>query len=88
MALNETQDFIALIDVLGTAIAEAKKDGSVDWKDAPKLVPVMVALKSALNGSDKIAEELKEAYDNPVLANLLLDQLMAASMKLLDAVLK
>lgn len=88
MALNETQDFIALIDVLGTAIADAKKDGHIDWKDAPKLVPVMVALKSALNGSDKIAEELKEAYDNPVLANLLLDQLMAASMKLLDAVLK
>lgn len=86
--MKETQEFIELLDVLGNALQDAKKDGIVDWKDAPKLVPVMIALKTALNGSEKIAGELKEAYENPVLANLLLNQLMNASMKLLDAVLK
>lgn len=88
MALKETQEFIELIDVLANAVASAKEDGAVSWRDAPKIVPVIVALKTAVSGADQIAIELKDAYDNPQLANLLLNQLMNASLKLLDAVLK
>lgn len=86
--MKETQEFIELIDTLANAVAAAKEDGAISWRDAPKIVPVIVALKTAVNGSDQIASELKEAYANPQLANLLLNQLMSASIKLLDAVLK
>lgn len=88
MAMKETQEFIELIDTLANAVAAAKEDGAISWRDAPKIVPVIVALKTAVNGSDQIASELKEAYEHPQLANLLLNQLMSASIKLLDAVLK
>lgn len=86
--MKETQEFIELLDVLANAVAAAKEDGQIGWRDAPKIVPVIVALKTAVNGSDQIAAELKEAYEHPQLANLLLNQLMNASIKLLDAVLK
>lgn len=86
--MKETQEFIELIDTLANAVAAAKEDGAISWRDAPKIVPVIVALKTAVNGSDQIASELKEAYEHPQLANLLLNQLMSASIKLLDAVLK
>lgn len=88
MALKETQEFIELLDTLANAVAKAKEDGEISWRDAPKIVPVIVALKTAVNGSDQIANELKEAYEHPQLANLLLNQLMNASIKLLDAVMK
>ena len=88
MALKETQEFIELLNSLANAVEKAKEDGIISWRDAPKIVPVLVALKTAVNGSDQIADELKKAYENPQLANLLLNQLMTASIKLLDAVMK
>jgi hypothetical protein len=87
MAVKETQEFIELLDVLGSAILEAKEDGKVDWKDAPKILPVLGALRTAVMGADKIVGELKEISDSPALSNLVLNQALTASLKLARAVL-
>lgn len=87
MAVKETQEFIELLDVLGNAIFEAKEDGKVDWRDAPKILPVLGALRTAVLGADKIMGELKEISESPALSNLVLSQALAASLKLAKAVL-
>jgi hypothetical protein len=87
MAVKETQEFIELLDVLGNAILEAKEDGKVDWKDAPKILPVLGALRTAVLGADKIVGELKEISDSPALSNLVLNQALTASLKLARAVI-
>lgn len=87
MAVKETQEFIELLDVLGSAILEAKEDGKVDWKDAPKILPVLGALRTAVMGADKIMGELKEISESPAMSNLVLNQALEASLKLARAVL-
>ena len=88
MALKETQEFLELLDVLGTAIAEIKEDGKLDWRDAPKILPVLGALRTAVMGADKITGELREISESPAMANLILNQALTSSLKLARAVLK
>jgi hypothetical protein len=87
MAVKETQEFIELLDVLGSAILEAKEDGKLDWRDAPKILPVLGALRTAVMGADKIVGELREISESPALSNLVLNQALEASLKLARAVL-
>ena len=88
MALKETQEFLELLDVLGTAIEEIKADGKLDWRDAPKILPVLGALRTAVMGADKIIGELREISESPAMANLILNQALTSSLKLARAVLK
>ncbi len=83
--MKETQEFIELLDVLGNSILEAKEDGKIDWRDAPKLVPVLLALRTGIMGAEKIHEEIRA---NPELTNLILDQVLNASLKLARAVVQ
>ncbi len=87
MAVKETQEFIELLDVLGSAILEAKEDGKLDWRDAPKILPVLGALRTAVMGADKIVGELREISESPALSNLVLNQALEASLKLARAVI-
>ena len=87
MAAKETQEFIELLDVLGNAILEVKEDGKLDWKDAPKILTVLGALRTAILGADKIVAELKEISESPALSNIVLNQALGASLKLAKAVI-
>ena len=85
---KETQDVIQLIKVLAKAMSDAKADGKINILDMPKLAPVLIALKIAVDGSDKIAGEIKAASaDLETLTTLLTDSL-AAMLALVDAVIK
>ena len=87
MAVKETEEFIELLDVLGDAILEAKEDGKIDWRDAPKILPVLGALRTAIIGSNAIIGELREISQSPALSNLVLNQALTASLKLARAVI-
>lgn len=85
---KETQDVIQLIRVLAKAMSDAKADGKINIFDMPKLAPVLIALKVAVDGSDKIAGEIKAASaDLETLTTLLTDSL-GAMLALVDAVIK
>lgn len=85
---KETGDVIQLVRVLATAMSAAKSDGKIDIFDVPKLAPVILALKAAVDGSDKIALELKAAsHDLATLSSLLSDS-VTAMLALVDAVVK
>lgn len=58
--IKETQEAITLISKMADAIAAAKADGSIDWKDLAKLGPVVVAMKAAVDGGNLIPAELKD----------------------------
>jgi hypothetical protein len=85
---KETQDVIQLIRVLAKAVSDAKADGHINILDMPKLAPVLLALKAAVDGSDKIQAEIKAAsVDLATLTELLTDSL-SAMLALVDAVVK
>lgn len=88
MSLKQTQEFIELIEVLARELEEAKADGKVNWKDAHRLLPVVVAVRSAYKDADQILVEIKDISENPQITNLLLNQLLNASIKLINAALK
>lgn len=59
MAMKETIDLFELVDALANAKIAAMKDGVVDWRDTPKVAPVVVALIAAFKGSEEIKAELQ-----------------------------
>jgi hypothetical protein len=85
---KETQDVIALIRVLAKAISDAKADGHINILDMPKVAPVLIALKAAVDGSDKIAGEIKAASGDLTLLSTLLTDSLTAMLSLVDAVVK
>lgn len=87
MAIKETQEFIELLDVLGDAIIDAKQDGKVDWKDLPKIVPVLGQMRLAAVGADKIMQEMQEISESPAMTQLVLQQTLDAALKLARAVI-
>tara|TARA_R110000868_G_scaffold260795_1_gene518905 strand:- start:1108 stop:1380 length:273 start_codon:yes stop_codon:yes gene_type:complete len=70
MKIKESIELIDLIIVLSTAIREANRDGVVNWMDIPKFAPVIIAAKKAIEGSDKIEDEIRDlsAEDSRTLA--------------------
>lgn len=85
---KETQDVIQLIKVLAKAMSDAKSDGKINILDMPKLAPVLIALKAAVDGSDKIAGEIKAASGDLTLLTTLLTDSLTAMLALVDAVVK
>jgi hypothetical protein len=85
---KETQDVIALIRVLAKAMSDAKADGKINILDMPKLAPVLIALKAAVDGSDKIAGEIKAAQGDLEALTTLLTDALGAMLALVDAVVK
>ena len=85
---KETQDVIQLVRVLASAMASAKADGKIDIFDVPKVAPVILALKAAVDGSDKIKSELKAASDNIETLTALLSDSVMAMLALVEAVVK
>lgn len=87
-SVKETQDVIQLIRVLAKAMSDAKADGHINILDMPKLAPVLIALKAAVDGSDKIAGEIKAASGDLVTLTTLLTDSVGAMLSLVDAVVK
>jgi len=78
MALKETMDLFQLVDTIATAKINAMRDGTVDWRDTPKLAPVVGAMISAFKGSDKIKGELEHMTKEEV------EQLVAKAIETID----
>jgi hypothetical protein len=87
-SVKETQDVIQLIRVLAKAISDAKADGHINILDMPKVAPVVVALKVAVDGSDKIKAEIKAASVDLTTLTTLLSDSVTAMLALVDAVVK
>lgn len=85
---KETQDVIQLVRVLASAMSAAKADGKIDIFDVPKVAPVILALKAAVDGSDKIKGEIKAASDNLETLTTLLSDSVMAMLALVEAVVK
>jgi len=83
---KETREVIQLVNVLAKAMKDAKADGKINVLDAPKLVPVLVALKAAVDGSDKIKGEIAKAGDDLATMSALLSEAVDAMLGLVAAV--
>jgi hypothetical protein len=59
--MKDAQDFVVLARACAKAVKEAKADGTVDWRDAPKVVQVLGPLREAVKDSQKIPEQVKAA---------------------------
>lgn len=82
--IKETMDVVALIETTAVEITAAKADGHIDWRDAPKVAPVLVALKTALDGGNLIPEELKDLDSGEV--QTLLEATLTAAQHLAMAI--
>jgi len=82
--LKESQDVVKLIRAMTSAIQESRKDGDLDWFDIPKFAPVVVAGRTAIEGADKIDDEIKAATSEELIA--LTSDVLDAAMKLMAAI--
>lgn len=57
MAMKETMDLFDFVQALAKAKIEAMRDDKIDWRDSPKMVPVIAAAFAAFKGSEKIKGE-------------------------------
>ena len=79
---KETEELIALIQAAADAIKAAKADGEINWRDIPKVGGVLVALKAAAQGNDKVPAELKDLTREEI------EKLMAKSMTAILAMIQ
>jgi hypothetical protein len=61
MQMKEATELLELGEALAKALAEAKKDGDINWMDLPKFASVVGKAKAAVEGGDKIDDEFKAA---------------------------
>lgn len=57
--VTNSMEVLDAVNALAVAVSKAKADGHVDWKDLPDLLPVVSAVKKAVDGAAKISDELK-----------------------------
>lgn len=69
-------DVIDLIEVIAVDYEAAKADGTVNIWDGPKFADVLPALNAAIDGADKIADEVKSMDEADV--KLVTDRLVKA----------
>lgn len=81
--IKETEDVIELATDLAAAIKSAKADGKVNVWDAPKFLALVPDVTAALDGSEKVPLELKNA--SPDEAKKLAADAVGALKALLDA---
>jgi len=82
--IKETLEVVALVDKTADLVMAAKADGSIDWRDLPKLGPEVAALKDALAGAQGIAAELADLDKDEVIK--LYEASAAAVFKLAKAI--
>ena len=63
---KDVLDVIDLIEVVAANYEAAKADGNVNLFDLPKFADVIPALNKAIEGSDKIAQQIKEMDEEDV----------------------
>jgi hypothetical protein len=85
---KETREVIQLVKALAKAVSDAKADGVINILDVPKVAPVIIALKAAVDGSDKIAGEIKAAGDSIETMSALLSEAVLAMLELVNATVK
>lgn len=85
---KETREVIQLVKVLAKAVSDAKADGVINILDVPKIAPVIIALKAAVDGSDKIVGEIKEAGDSIETMSALLSEAVLAMLELVNATVR
>lgn len=61
MATKESDDVVAFLNGLAGAIAGAKEDGEINWKDIPEVFKLATLARDAVTGSDGILGEIKNA---------------------------
>ena len=66
--MKESLEVLQLGEAISAAIAEAKKDGSIDWMDLPKFASVIGRAKAAIEGADKIDDEFLAATTEDLVA--------------------
>lgn len=86
VGIKESMELIDLILSCADAITNAKRDGVINWFDLPKFAPVVMASKKAVDGSDKIDDELKDL--NAEEAQLIASAALFAGQALVKAVVK
>lgn len=59
--MKEANDLLALGQSIADATKSAKSDGHTDWMDLPKFAPVVAKAYAAVQGSDKIDDEIETA---------------------------
>ena len=64
--IKETNDWFDLADEFLFAGKKAKEDGKVDWKDIPVFMGVPVKLLTAINGMEKVDDELTDLDDSEI----------------------
>lgn len=57
---KELDELLKACDMSADAIAAAKSDGTIDWRDLPKLGPPLLAWKDAVIGAENIPTEMKQ----------------------------
>jgi hypothetical protein len=83
--IKETMEAVKLVEKVADAIAAAKADGSIDWKDLSKLGPVVVAMKDAVAGGQLLQAELKDLDAGET--QLLFEAIVGATGKLISAII-
>ena len=62
MGIKETLEVFAFLDAAGVAMAAARKDGKIDWKDAliPEVRALVPKFASAAGGAQIVVGEIKD----------------------------
>ena len=84
--MKESDEVILALEGLAESITKAKEDDIIDWKDLRHLAPLLVLAKNAINDAKNIPNEWKGASGEELEATA--TRLMAASVMLIDAVLR
>lgn len=83
MGITETQEVIALVKSIAGLIKDAKADGKMDIFDAMKAFTLTPDLVSAIQGSDKIDDEMADLTGEE--KDFLLAELKTAVFALVEA---
>lgn len=85
--ITQTREALAVLGALAKGIKDAKADGVINWLDLPKLAPLIVALRAAVDKADQIPAEIKAASADPEAMASLVSEVMTNALALADAIL-
>lgn len=66
MNIKESMEGFNSVEVGVDKITEAAVDGKINWLDSVKIIPVVVSLKTAIEGSTLIPAELADLDSNEI----------------------
>ncbi len=85
--VTQTKEALAVLGALAVAIKEAKADGVVNWVDLPKLAPLIVAVRVAVDQGSKIPAEVLAAVGDPAALADLIGAVVTDALALVDAII-